>query len=62
MKLLTRPPSSELSVSKPIFFILIIVLLLLSIYFVKEFQKKENENKESTFILEKISSKPIHFH
>ena len=61
MKLLTRPPSSELSIPKPVFFLCIIVLLLLSIYFVKEFQKKENETKESTFILEKISSKPIRF-
>ena len=63
MKLPTQPPVPHPHISKPIFFLSILLLLFLSIYLVKQYQKKENESKESSFIIEKmsVSSKPIRF-
>lgn len=59
MKLSTQPPTQH--ISKPIFFLFILLLLIFSIFLLKQFHKKENDSKESSFIIEKmsVSSKPI---
>jgi hypothetical protein len=59
MKLSTQPPTQQ--ISKPIFFLCILLLLIFSIFLLKQFHKKESDSKESSFIMEKmtVSSKPI---
>ena len=61
MKLSTQAPTSQ--ISKPIFFLFILLLLIFSIFLLKKFNKNENDSKEPSFIMEKmtLSSKPIRF-
>ncbi len=60
MKLPTQPPNPYPTISKPIFFLSILLLLFFSIFLLKQFQQKEEQKDSSTFITETMSSqKPL---